>query len=51
VRHQFVAAGKRVVGLPRQQSRVRVAQVSDRFRARHDLESGHPEQASSRHGA
>jgi len=51
VRHQFVAAGKRVVGLPRRQSRVRVAQVSDHFRARHDLESGCPEQASSRHEA
>jgi hypothetical protein len=38
-RHRFVAAGKRVVGLPRQQSRVRTAQLDEQFKAEHHLES------------
>jgi hypothetical protein len=37
-RHRFVAAGKRVVGLSRQQSRVRTARLDDRFEAEHHVE-------------
>jgi hypothetical protein len=38
-RHRFVAAGKRAVGLPRQQSRVRTAQLDEQFKAEHHLGS------------